>query len=382
MHDTTTLTIYLTGAFGGITVLVMLLSLLIGYAYSERMLWWHAATLASALSSQYWASDKPELSATLWLAQLALALQTLRVTAGWSGAMRRPAVALRALVLAFALLAALRPFGDQHICWLLLPWLAGTVWYLFRAFGQSRPWIYWLAFGQIALGLHGLLVRSAVVAPQQVNHQLSVMASLSVFAIATYLAMVWYSRLRTENSLRVEARERTDPLTGLATPRVFFDRVDGALIRSRNMGYASALLLIRVENLDAVVAEQNLENSEAAILAASRAIASTLRAQDSAARLANNRFAVMAEGIADGASSELATRILAHGLRANEWGLRGSELQFQISVVEIGSTDMEARAILYQLEEALKHMIDQRSRHHIRSLPRITRSAQELMGAS
>lgn len=371
MSHLTEASLYLSGAFAGISVLVVLLSLLIGYAYTERMLWWHAGTLATSLVAQFWSHDKPELSITLWLVQLALACQTLRVTAGASGAMRRPALALHGVSLAFALSAALRFMPEGTCAWLLLPWAMVACWYLVRAWHQSGPWMYWLVLGQLALLAQGL-VRARLLPGLPVEPELASLAALSVFAIATYLAMVWYSRLRTENSLRVEARERIDPLTGLAMPRVFFDRVDGALIRSRNMGYASALVLIRVENIDKVVAEQQLENSEAVILAASRAIASTLRAQDSAARLSSNRFAVLAEGIAEGASAELATRILAHGMRAGEWGLRGSELQFQITLVEIGQTDVQARTILRELEEALRFMADHHGSQHIRTLPRIT----------
>ncbi len=196
------------------------------------------------------------------------------------------------------------------------------------------------------------------------------LAALSVFSISTYLGMVWLSRSRAENALRVEARERTDPLTGLAMPRVFFDRVDGALIRSRSLGYACALVLVRIENIEKIVREQNLENAEPVILAAARAIANSLRPQDAAARLSGNRFCVMAEGIAEGAGTELATKILAQGLRAGESGLRGSELQFQIVVREILEPKTSSGAMLEELEEVLRDMSSQNSPHHIRTLPR------------
>ena len=65
-------------------------------------------------------------------------------------------------------------------------------------------------------------------------------------------------------TLRVEARERTDPLTGLAMPRVFFDRVDGALIRSRNMGYASALVFAR-EGTDVVATARRADRLAAQV---------------------------------------------------------------------------------------------------------------------
>lgn len=183
--------------------------------------------------------------------------------------------------------------------------------------------------------------------------------------------MVWFSRLRAENALRVEARERVDPLTGLAMPRVFFDRVDGAIVRSHNLGYACALMLIRVDNIEEVVAEQGLDNSDRVVLAASRAIAGTLRSHDSAARLTGNCFGVMVEGIAEGTANDLATRVLANGLRAGEWGLTGSELQLQIALVEIDRADIQSPAVLRKLEEALQEMADHHDSSRIRMLPRI-----------
>ena len=205
----------------------------------------------------------------------------------------------------------------------------------------------------------------------QMPPEVASLAALSIFSTTTYLGMVWLSRSRTENALRIEARERTDPLTGLATPRVFFDRVDGALIRSRSLGYACALVLVRIENLDEIVNDQKLENSEPVILAAARAIANSLRPQDTAARLAANRFCVMAEGIAEGAGTVLATKMVAQGLRAGEWGLRGSELRFQIIVREILEPKTVSGVILDDLEIALREVKSQNTSSHIRTLPRI-----------
>jgi GGDEF domain-containing protein len=364
------LTTYLCGAFSGISALVVLLSLLIGYAYEERMLWWHATTLAVALPAQYGYPDRPRLAIALWALQLALAAQTLITAVGSTGALRKPTYTLRVLSLSLAVLIAVGVFPPDRLAWLLLPWSAAISWCLFRGWSQSRPWVYWLAIGQLALAFHWLA--NDMLLPGSRGGPLS-LAALAVFGITTYLAMVWQSRLASENSLRIEARERTDPLTGLATPRVFSDRVDGALIRSRTLNYTSALMLIRVVNIDQIVADQGLEDSEAVILGASHAIASTLRAQDCAARLASNRFGVLAEGVAKDEPRDLATRILSRGLRGEEWGLRGSQLEFNIAIIEVGSMAMRAKAVLDDLELELKNMRDQETPQRIRTvLPRLS----------
>ena len=368
------LPIYLSGAFGGICLLMLVLSLLIAYAYSERMLWWHALTLAIAIPAQIFASSSPRAYAALWVLQLAFAAQALRQAAGASGAMRRPAIALRGVSLVLVVLVMLvvlglsNLVGERYFSLLLLPWGAVTGWYLLRSWNQCTPWIYWIALGQLALGAEWLLWASVMPGGPHVSPAVGSLAALSAFAISTYIGMVWASRLSAENALRMQARERIDPLTGLAMPRVFFDRIEGALIRSRNMGYSCALMLIRVENIEKIVADHKLDNSEAVILAASRAIASTLRSQDSAARLAGNRFGVIAEGIAEGAANTLATKIMAHGLRAEEWGLRGSELQFQIALIEVSKAEKSSADLLGLLEELLRQMAEQAGGSRIRAL--------------
>ena len=350
------LPIYLSGAFGGICLLVLVLSLLVGYAYRERMLWWHAATLAIATLGHIIATDNPGIYTTFWAIQLVLAAQALQRAGGSTGAMRRPAIVLRVISLVFVLLALSTLLSEKHFSLLLLAWAAAMGWYFLRSWNQSGPWIYWLAVGQIALLFQWFLSRSAILGLNFMHPEVGALATLAIFAISTYIGMVWASRLGTENALRMEARERVDPLTGLAMPRVFLDRVDGAFIRSHNMGYACALMLIRIENIEKIVAEQQLDNSEAVVLAASRAIASSLRSQDSAARLAGNRFGVIAEGIAAGAANRLATQIMARGLRAEEWGLRGSELQFQITVVEVMKPKDSSASLFQQLEHLLHQM--------------------------
>ena len=346
----------------------MLLSLLIGQAYDERMLWWHAATLATALPAHIFTQSSAHLSVALWGAQLALAAQTLRVAAGSSGAAKRPAIALRIMSIAFALLAASQLLTQTRLGVLVVPWMAVTAFYLFRVWTQSKPWIFWLAMGQIALLVQSLIQVSILPDQGSMNLHVASLAALATFAISTYMGLVWFSRLRSENALRVEARERTDPLTGLATPRVFFDRVDGAIVRARNLGYNCSLMLIRVENIEQVVAERALDNNEAVFLAASRAIASSLRSQDSAARLSSNRFGVLAEGLAHGEISQIATKILARGLRASEWGLQDSKLEFQIAIVEIGQTQSQCAVIFLQLEAVVRRMTAESGTTRIRHM--------------
>lgn len=368
--------IYTSGAFAGICLLVVILSLIIGHAYDEHMLWWHSAAVAGALWAHALGTDYPASASAMWAVQLALATMALFMAVGSTGAIARPARAMQYLALVFIVVMvpvqALGMVTQRHMGLLAIPWALLASWYMIRAWSQSGPWIAWIAAGQIALVVQHLLRTANLTSTWTEKLQAQGLAALAFYAAATYLGMVWLSRLSSENALRVEARERTDPLTGLAMPRVFFDRMDGALIRSRSMGYTCAVLLVRAENIEQIVRERRMDNNEAVLLAASRAIAGSLRSQDSAARLSGNRFAIMAEGIAEGTASQIATRILANGLRAGEWGLQGSDLQFQIAIVEIDPSDVTSASVLAQLEDLLREMATGAGNSRIRMLPRIS----------
>lgn len=368
--------VYASGAFAGICLLVLLLGLIIGHAYDEHMLWWHSAGIAAALAAHLLGTDYPASASALWAVQLALATMALCVAVGSSGAITRPAKAMQYLAMVFiAVMVPAQALGmltQRQMGLLAIPWALLASWYMIRAWSQSGPWIAWIAAGQVALVVQHLLRTANLNATWTEKLQAQGLAALAFYAAATYLGMVWLSRLSAENVLRVEARERTDPLTGLAMPRVFFDRMDGALIRSRSMGYTCAVLLVRAENIDQIVRERRMDNNEAVLLAASRAIAGSLRTQDSAARLSGNRFAIMAEGIAEGTANQIATRILANGLRAGEWGLKGSDLQFQIAIVEIDPCEVSSATVLAQLEDLLRDMATGAGNNRIRILPRIS----------
>jgi GGDEF domain-containing protein len=369
--------VFLSGAFCGITALIFCLSLLIGQAYRERMLWWHAATLGVGLLAHLAASQGLEaLPALFGAVQMALALHTLRVTLGHDGAVRGASRAAAWLVALIALFVPLQGVWPGSFLTTLPLWAATVSWYLVRAWPTGTPWIQWLAVGQLAWALQGVawIVThwAALDAGSPLGSAVPVagLAALALAASAIYLAMVWRSRLLSENELRVQARDKVDPLTGFVMPRVFFRQVNDAQVRSLNLKYASVMLLVRLQNLEQIVQERDAENSESIVLAAAQAIASSLRSHDIGARISGNRFGVLAEGVsASHGASELATRILAHGLRGDDYGLPGSEMKFQIAAIEISNLGLDVSLILKGLEDALTQMAAQPGGPAIRILP-------------
>ncbi len=351
--------VFLDGAFAGITALILLLSLLIGYAYHERMLWWHGATLGTALIAQLCNSlDASHLSSLMRTAQVLLAVQTLRYMLGSHGPVRGVARAAVWLLAAGGVVLVLQTMWPRSYFWIFLPWALVACWYIVRAWDQGQPWISWLAVGQLAWALQWLVWIYASVTGNDTEHtHVAALAMLALAGSAIYLSMVWRSRIYSENSLRVQAREKVDPLTGFVMPRVFFTQVNDAQVRSLSLGYSTVLLLVRLQNLEQITEDRESETSEPVVLAAAQAIASALRPQDICARVSGNRFGVLAEGVSTRQGAiELATRIVAHGLRGDDFGLPGSEMKFNIAGIEISRLGLDVSLILKGLEDALTGM--------------------------
>ena len=80
----------------------------------------------------------------------------------------------------------------------------------------------------------------------------------------------------------------------------------------------------------------------------------------------------MFEGHKNPTANQIATKILANGLRASEWGLPGSDIQLQIVLVELNCADVASAEVLVLLEDCLRKMMIQASASRIQTLPHIT----------
>lgn len=357
--------IFVLGLLGGATGLVGLYSLLIGRAYRESALYALAAALAVGIvpvalalpdifagrtPNLGWSSGTAEVS----LLVLALASWALRGTLGGSmeGTRFQHRVS-HALVVAagLGLAAAAAVVFLRPGAWVLtvLPlWLIACGLALHQAWSRSTPWVYWIAAGQGAL-LAGWLVALVSYMPPYARAPLAELglvwhaACLVLYGMTTYIGLVWRSRLRSENALRVAAIDRVDALTGLAVPTVFNSRLDGAQKRARQFGYRNVLLGLQVMNLQALAEEFGLDSNELPLVAAARAISASLRDVDVAARLGNNQFAVLVEGVpADKSLPHLATRLIASGLRAK--AVRGLPLAIEFQCVALNLDGLQASA--------------------------------------
>lgn len=367
----TTLDMLLLAGFAGALVLVAFFSLLIAQAYRERALALHALTAGLGLAVLYALVRPLPRGLGSWVPEAAMltllgvACLVLRELVNHAGAMRRLRQVLLALSLALPVMAVAGAAGGWS---LLLPGAAAfgaaMLLVLLRVWPQSQPWAWWLGAALLALvlaavNLGGHALGLMAVAPAHLA------AALTLWAAGTYLAAVWRSRMFAETRVRVDARKVTDPLTGLSTPLIFADRIEAARAILRRYGHPSVLLLVEIENLNALVREFGPEVAESAVLTAAGRIRQALGEADVAARISHRRIAVLAEGVslAEGAA-KVGTRILVAALKEPLPQAKAEFLQLRMVVTAVPRDGLSAKALLARLavllDEQLRAPTDRR----------------------
>jgi GGDEF domain-containing protein len=317
-----------------------------------------AATLMSVVAVQVLIGNHLPPAVLLLVPALAgLQLMDLVSHAGGVRKARRWLLAVSVLIL------PLMAGGAIYSVWALAAgitlWTAVVVLMLLRAWRQSQPWIWWLLPGVIAL-----VIASFEVAvdhpPYSIEDAVLLSGLLTAWSACTYLATGWRGRILGETRARLNARKTVDPLTGLATPLVLAERILAARHLVRRYGHPSVLMVVHIENLNALAEEFGPETAESAVLAAaSRVQEALMRDGDVAARLTHARFAVLVEGAAPGeASATVATRILVAGLKEPLAAARAEYLQFRIVLAGVPTDEVAPKLLL----QTLNARMDQEAR--------------------
>jgi GGDEF domain-containing protein len=330
---------FVLGIAVGVLGLVLLLSLIIAYAYDEPTLFALGAYLLGVnlalLAGQQLGWPVHDVKTVLLiLGPTAVAgLHTWLLRKRKIGGADKGAMA--ATVLVALGLAGLRLADDSPLAilvssyglgaLLLLSWLVLCL----PAWRISGPWKWWLLLGHVAgtavamLFLLGTLDSTASYWP--------VAMLLLVQGPPTYLALVWRSRLLNEGRLRGLAAKVTDPLTGLSSLAVLIDRLRPAINRAQKLDHGGALYLISIHNFAGLVSELGADAKEKLILEAANRVRRAISDSDTAARITEQLFAVVAQDLEDdGQVDSLATRLLVSGLRIESDFLPGVSMQFRV----------------------------------------------------
>jgi diguanylate cyclase (GGDEF)-like protein len=330
-----------------------------------------AATLMGVLAVQNLVGGHPFLAESAVLLVLALHGAQLRDLVSHVGALREPRRWLLAISVAVLPALALAAFLAQlH---LLLPgvaaWLAVVAVNTVRAWPQSQPWAWWLVPGQLAMaaGAAWLGWRSLDSEP---DPALPLAALLSLAAAAIFLATASRSRIFRESRVRIDARNTVDPVTGLATTMIFYDRVHAVRNLMTRYGHPSVLLLVHLENLQKLASQFGPEVAESALLAAANRIRQTLRDGDVAARLSHSRIGVLAEGmsLAEG-TANIASRILVAGLKEPLPAAPTEFLHFRIVLATVPVSDVPAKVLLQRMSDRMDEQLKAPSERRIVALP-------------
>ncbi|MEJ5991713.1 diguanylate cyclase [Ramlibacter sp. PS3R-8] len=365
------------GACVGAQVLVVLLSVIQANAYHERSLLLHAAgTLMGVVVVQVLLGRHALLPPAVFLLVPSLAgLQLLDLVSHAGGLRqgRRWLLATSAVVLPLLAIAAVYSVWAMAAGMVL--WTSVVAMLLARAWRQSQPWIWWLPPGLLALGAAGfhLAVHDA---PFALEDAVLVSALLAGWSAVTFVGTGWRDRIFGETRVRLQARNTVDPLTGLGTPLVLIDRVLAARHLTRRYGHPSVLMVVSIDNLGSIATEFGLEAAESAVLAAaSRVRESLLRDGDVAARLAQARIGVLAEGVAPGqASATVAGRILVAGLKEPLPVAPSEFLHFRIVLAQVPTDDIPPKVLLQRLNARLDQEVRDASERRI-----VTLDADEIL---
>ncbi len=342
--------IFSLGLAVGVLGLVLLLSLIIAYAYEERTLLFLAAYVAVMIglvfAGQGWLPVRDLISLELLVTGPALVtilvmwlLRNRHNSSGDKVVMVTIGLATTALM-AFYAVTGISPDASTEaglvslgltLVWLVL--LVASALYLgWESWDNAGPWKWWLVLGYLFGLLVAVVFLGGLVDAEEPYWPVVLMLVLQVPPI--YLSLVWRSRLLNEVRLRSAAANVADPLTGLATTPVLVERlmrITSRANQSKQGQSSSALFIVHVQNWAGLINELGAEFNEKLLLEAALRLRRSIGDNDLVARISGGRFAVVAQGLTDaGEISSLATRLVVSGLRIDSPQLPGVELQFRV----------------------------------------------------
>lgn len=283
-----------------------------------------------------------------WLNDI-LAVVLPAAALGWMGLLVRELVAerggrwlSRSLValaaVAFGLAVGLLLLGRAQ---LFLPFnlfaLGALAWLLavLSWYAHKRPVVgLWIlaGFATIAAATVLPLLRNLGLLPVTLATQYGVLMAWPLEILLMLAGLHFRSRERRDHRMRLGAMGRTDPLTGLASPRVLQQRLRRLLQPTAGGATAGAVLRVRVGNFEEIRSEFGREFAEAALLRAAACVLRQAREQDVVAREPGGDLVLLMAGeVSRQQASEAGRDIIAAGLKFSVRLPPGVTLSLQVA---------------------------------------------------
>lgn len=223
--------------------------------------------------------------------------------------------------------------GDRHARWIaagFMPILLATLFPLLRNFG---------VLNSSFLTEYALILGSTIEAP------------------ILFFGLLRRVTRRNEPNAREIALRSIDPLTGLASPRALLDKLGQTFRIAERYGGPCVLMIINLSNLATLRQQYGREVSDRALVVAAARIQESVQATDTAARVGDSQFALLiAAPMTIDSANDVATRILASGLRPSIQWPEADPLLFHIAIgymAEVGKmTPGQPEACLTRMLQA------------------------------
>ncbi len=229
--------------------------------------------------------------------------------------------------------------GDRHARWIalgFLPIILATLFPLGRNLGLLRAGF---------LTENALLLGSALEAP------------------ILFYGLLRRVTQRRESESRATTLRTTDPLTGLGSARALVGKLRQALSTAVRYQQPCALLLINLSNFATLQQQHGRETGDRAMVMAASRIRAAAQTTDTVARVGDSQFALLMEGpMTSDSVNDVATKILASGLRPSRELPDADPLVFHIAIGYMPEparlAKADAPAYLNRMVQAVRDMND------------------------
>jgi diguanylate cyclase (GGDEF)-like protein len=208
--------------------------------------------------------------------------------------------------------------------------------------------------GYLALGI-SRLERASARADDQTLQELANLAALTIERSRLHDALLRLTALQNE----LADRAFHDPLTHLANPALFVDRMERALLERDPERHVVSVVYVDLADFRRINAKQGHTTGDAVLVEVGRRLRECLRRTDTAARLGGDEFALLLPEVIHPREAELITQRVVEALAA-PIEIDGGHVSVRASVglASANSADISAALLLRNATDAAKEARD------------------------